>query len=320
VYSLIDGALSPQQFTYIEAKLRNVTPIETNDDGQVISYDQMGSGTLLAVAKYKERTDYQEDLSTDPPDSSSRADNFSYSVSAPIEISSLDSANGMEFTFDFSSNPIPVGITDLYLQVIFKGTLGNETDDAIAVGMKDLSEPMQITIWNSTDMFYLDGVLKKATDISSDSYLRNRVDLDNDGNLNETAIGEPYIEPYNIDTEISFYALDSAPSTVNVYYSQLPYGEYGRLIFLSDDRFNIRINRKAVYPPTNDEMDYTLSGVVNQGTSEDVFENTYVSTFRGIRQHNWHSYAGYYPFITGISTAPWPEVTDGPVSTTTINP
>ena len=320
VYSLVDDAISPQLFTYIKAKLRNITPKETDYAGQVISYDQMGSGTLLAVAKYKKRTDYQEDLLTDPPEATSRENYLSYSMSAPIEINSLDSGNSTEFTFDFSSNPIPIGITDLYLQVIFKGTLGNEVDDAIAIGMKDLNEPMHITVWNSTDRFYLDGVLRTASEIRGNSSLRTRVDLDNDGILNETEIGEPYIDPYNLDTEISFYAPDGVPGNINASYSLLPYGKYGRLIFLSDDLFNIRINRTAAYPPTNDDTDFILSGVVNQETSEGVFQNTDVSAFRGIRQHNWHSYAGYYPFITGISTAPWPEVTDGPVKATTINP
>ncbi len=319
VYSIIEGSISPQRFTFIKAKLKNKTVNETNENGDVVSYEDMGAGTLIAVAKYKVRTDYQADLSTDPPDSSSRQDNFSYSVSAPIDINSLDSANEMECTFNFSSNPIPVGITDLYLQVIFKGTLGNEIDNAIAVGMKDLSEPMQISLWNSTDMFYLDGVLKKATDIEGSATLRDRVDLDDDGILNEISIGEPYIDPYNLDTEISFFGFDAEPEYVNASYSLSP-GKYGRLIFLSDPLFNIKVHRKATDPITNDAMEYSLSGVVNQESAENVFENTTVTTFRGITQHFYSAYSWYYPDSTGISTAPWPEMTDGPVSATTINP
>ncbi|MBW1911367.1 MAG: hypothetical protein JRJ11_17800, partial [Deltaproteobacteria bacterium] len=116
----------PQQFTYIKANLRNVTPDE-----------QMGPGVLTAVAKYKKRTDYQPDLSTDPPTAGSREEFFSYSVSDSVFIYSLDSGTSTAVTFNFSNQPIPAGITDLYLQVIFKGTLGNEQNTGIAVGMKD---------------------------------------------------------------------------------------------------------------------------------------------------------------------------------------
>jgi hypothetical protein len=107
---------------------------------------------------------------------------------------------------------------------------------------------------------------------------------------------------------------------LNAAYSQLQAGKYGKLIFLSDGLFNIKINRISTFPPINDDTEFILSGVINQETSEGVFQNTNVSVFRGIRQHNWHSYAGYYPYSTGISTAPWPEVTDGPVKATLINP
>ncbi|MBW2170293.1 MAG: hypothetical protein JRG69_13745, partial [Deltaproteobacteria bacterium] len=77
LYSIIDGSISPQQFTYIKANLRNVTPKEKNEQGDIISYEQMGPGTLIAVAKYKKRTDYQPDLSTDPPTAGSRDEFFS---------------------------------------------------------------------------------------------------------------------------------------------------------------------------------------------------------------------------------------------------
>jgi hypothetical protein len=139
VYSIIDGSIAPHAFTHIKAKVRNSTLDE-----------EMQEGTLVAVAKYKKRTDYQTDLSTDPPTAASSEADFSYSVSAPIGITSLSPVAAEEFLFDFSVNPIPAGITDLYLQVIFRGTLGNESD-AIAVGMRDLDEPAYATFWNSTD-------------------------------------------------------------------------------------------------------------------------------------------------------------------------
>ncbi|HDH04120.1 MAG TPA: hypothetical protein ENH01_00175 [Nitrospirae bacterium] len=76
VYSIINGSITPQQFTYIKAKVRNTTPDEEVQDG-----------IIQAVAKYKIRPDYQDDLSNDPPDGEvMEGVEFSYSVSEPIVI------------------------------------------------------------------------------------------------------------------------------------------------------------------------------------------------------------------------------------------
>ncbi len=192
VYSIIDGSKTPHEFTSIKANLRNITPKEKDEQGDVLTYEDMGAGSLVAVAKYKKRDDYQPDLSTDPPSESSK--DFSYSVSSPVPIESLDHDTPEEFTFDFTEDPIPADITDLYLQVVFKGTLGNEADTAIAVGMKDLNEPDHYNVWNSSDLFYLEGVLRTVEEIKNNPDLFALVDLDGDGDL-EPEEGEPYIDP-----------------------------------------------------------------------------------------------------------------------------
>ena len=109
---------------------------------------------------------------------------YSYSVSASQPVTSLSFTIPSEFTFDFGQSPIPAGITDLTLQVVFKGTLGNETDNAIAVGMKDLSEPTHMVFWNLSDRFsygttcvdlpgYLCYKLLSAVEIDNDMTLKN---------------------------------------------------------------------------------------------------------------------------------------------------
>jgi hypothetical protein len=57
----------------------------------------------------------------------------------------------MSFTFD---GFIPMDATDLYLQVVYGGILGDESD-GIAVGTADLAEPTYLTVMNATDVFYL---------------------------------------------------------------------------------------------------------------------------------------------------------------------
>jgi len=288
LYSIIDGSISPQQFTYIKAKIKNIT-----------SNEEMGSGTLIAVAKYKKRTNYEEDLSNDPPTSSSRKIKFSYSVSLPIEISSLSHEVSDEFIFDFSNNAIPVGITDLYLQVIFKGTLGNEEDIAIAVGMKDLNEPMHICSWNSTDRVYLDGLLYTADYIRSDE------------DLFELITDDFNIDSYNNLKIGSAYYLDTEPIYYHTYNDPLPPARYGRIIMLTDaPSFKIYVTCESDDPYITGWKKFEIPGVINQDNSEGEFQSTQIFTFRGIKSHDHYGLFIWYPDSIGIMDAPWPSPSD----------
>ena len=101
-------------------------------------------------------------------------------------------------------------------------------------GTKDLNEPMHLVFINSTDKFYLDGVLYTGQEIRDDINLRNRVDLDGDGAINE--IGpptyEPFIDPFGFKLGIGFAAKDA--SSYTWYYDPLEPGTYGRLIILTE--------------------------------------------------------------------------------------
>lgn len=304
IYSITDGSATSQQFNQIKAKVKNTT-----------SGESIGNGIIQAVARYKNRRDYQPDLSTDPPLARSRDADFSYSVSASIPITSLSSDTPTEFTFDFSGSPIPAGITDLYLHVVFKGTLGSETDNAIAVGMKDINEPMHISVWNATDRFYLDGVLRTAEEIRNDPTLLSRVDHNGD----DTA--EEYIDPYDITTKVAFAPTTTIPATYNATYTPLPSGRYGRTIIITDaPAFYMHIHRESTIPYDNYNTYLLFSGVTNQ-ENNGIFDNTQVYTFRGVTQHEWSAYSRYYPYSTGISTAPWPAPADiNPYPATTIYP
>ncbi len=246
VYSIIDGSINPQQFTKIKAKVKNTTPNE-----------QIQAGVLQAVAKYKIIPNYKDDLSDYPPPPSGTAMQntpFSYSVSAQWTLSSNEissiNTSPVEFTFDFTNNPIPAGITDLYLFVVFKGTLGNETDTAIAVGMKDIIEPTHHVIWNLTDMFVL--YYQEANDpekryhlytaeqIKSRTELAELVDYGEKGIFDQVEIGEPYIDPHDITVKIAY--LSNPPDPLNpipinpIAEVVLPGGKHIRLITLLDNR------------------------------------------------------------------------------------
>ncbi|MFI5294707.1 MAG: hypothetical protein ACHQ0Y_06760 [Thermodesulfovibrionales bacterium] len=136
IYSMIDGSATDPNFTRIRAKVKNASPSE-----------QMQNGTVQAVAKYKADTN-----DTD----------FIYSVSETKAID-LSSNAPVEVEFNFDNDPIPVDVTDLYLQVIFKGKIGTE-DGAVAIGIKDISEPTPIDVFNDTDRSCINGNWYSASD------------------------------------------------------------------------------------------------------------------------------------------------------------
>ena len=65
---------------------------------------------------------------------------------------SLGPNSEAEIRFNFAS-PIPINATDIYLQVVFRGQLGNETD-AVVVATKNVSEPNYIAVVNDLDYRY----------------------------------------------------------------------------------------------------------------------------------------------------------------------
>lgn len=232
-YTGPSGTYQEQAFTQIKAKVKNTTLKEKDAQGNILSYEEAQAGELVAVARYKRRTDYTTTLSTDPPTAASRENNYTYSVSTPLAVSAL-STTPTEYTFDFSASPVPAGITDLSLQVVFKGTLGGEAEKAVAVGSKDLMEPVQQTVWNLTDMFSLNYHLYTAEAIKADPELAALVDLDHDGVFSEVAEGEAFIDPLDIIFDVSYSGTPSFSSSSPSASINIAPGRYARLIVLVD--------------------------------------------------------------------------------------
>jgi hypothetical protein len=154
VYAVADASSGSCQpvcgFTKLKMKLRNATYRQ-----------EMGPGTLIAVARYWRNRCYSTDLSGDYggpgfQGSSCRDKIDTVSVSIPVTIQRLDSTQlvPMEFTFDAMS-PIPFGISDLDVQVVFRGKLGAE-DDAVAVSTVDVGETQYFAVGNITDWAFDD--------------------------------------------------------------------------------------------------------------------------------------------------------------------
>jgi hypothetical protein len=298
LYGLTDGSGNLQRFNKLKVKVGNVTYV----DKQNTIVEAMQSGILQAVAKYKVRSDYMPDMSNDPPTPPQVDPGFSYSVSSAVTLNQadIDALNNAykDFTFDFTSSPIPAGITDLYLQVVFKGTLGNETDNAIAVGFKDLSEPTHINSWNTTDYVYSAGKLRPSTNSENVT-------------INEQIAFCPSHWPVQ---DVSEY---------NAQYAAMGPGQFGRIIFISDPGIEV------FYGVTDTSVSNPSLSVVNDwylpwttiyqtGT---VGVNTHVYEFRG---KSFNEASGYYnASVTdpddGFWLADWPAAANDAIPATNIN-
>ena len=183
-------------FQSVRVSVQNTTPqVSENISGgltavQNMSATAVGSVTdpnfhgpyLIAVAKYHRNTCYKADLSGEPyqiynptPPSTgitqptcaagqtTRTPYQEISVSKSFAASAAQlaaNAPAFEVHFDFSADPIPVNATDLFIQVVYRGPMGDangQEPDAIAVGTLDVREPTFAAFWNNTDYFWNSG-------------------------------------------------------------------------------------------------------------------------------------------------------------------
>ncbi len=136
IYALVDHHAQRCKdncgFGKVKLKVKNIT-----------SGEGMSAGNLRAVAKFHRNNCYRDDLSGDPGGPafagiSCRSPEEEIVVSAPMALSVLEEQEEREIAFTFPK-VIPINATDLYLQVVFQGKLGEEVD-AVAVATKDISE------------------------------------------------------------------------------------------------------------------------------------------------------------------------------------
>jgi hypothetical protein len=321
VYAITDGKETPydnkhQQFTKIKAKVKNTTPNET-----------ISAGTLQAVASYKIIPNYASDLSNYPPDgtvmigdgtTSNPGVHYTYSVSETVPSTSLASGTAEDFTFDFTNHPIPAGITDLTLQVVFKGTIGNEQDNAIAVGMMDLMEPTHLVFWNLTDRFSLQYPGQHYTDNNHHLYTFDELlgfqDLVNFSSilddLDETGVNklndEPLLQPETFTYNIAFAGTEPQELLSPVATVQLAAGQHTRLIVLVDSWWTfVQVAWPDASEPTGiNRLTKYFQGVWNESWNGSFEMLTESNSFRHgpapdgvtpIKQHFYKGILACYP-------------------------
>jgi len=156
-------------FEKIILNVNNATP--DIDGGLSPPFVQgIGAGTFRAVAHYRLNPCYTTDLSgeadgvvcntnliTDP------ANEARIATSEAVAVSAFDNSGPNRIEFDFSAEPIPVNAVDLKIQVVYYGELGAEAQ-AIAVGMRDISEPSFYLIRNSSDYYSFNQMIYRTDD------------------------------------------------------------------------------------------------------------------------------------------------------------
>jgi hypothetical protein len=171
-------------FEKIRLKVRNITtPItEPGVGGAAVPQTVGNDGQLVAIARYHRNLCYQPDLSgertqtfatppllagviTEPTCAAGATRSIVQDISVSVPMAITGPADlpggtgtvpaGLEKTFDFAIDPIPINATDLIIQVVYRGTLGEEPE-SIALGALDVREPTIVTFWNNTD-YYFDG-------------------------------------------------------------------------------------------------------------------------------------------------------------------
>jgi hypothetical protein len=145
VYSVVDHSVESQPgssgFRKVKLKIQNITPSGTG-------IEPMRAGSLWAIAKFHRNTCYgtseSHDLSREYGSSGtnwtacrSPQEEIVVSAAVPAPEGINTAPQSVAFLFD---SPIPINATDLYLQVVYRGPLGEE-GDAVVVTTKDISEP-----------------------------------------------------------------------------------------------------------------------------------------------------------------------------------
>ena len=139
------------EFNHVKLKVQNLTNGEA-----------MGPGSFTVVARYHENQCFKSDLSGEDggrgySSTGCRSASETVRVSKEVPIQAVPTTNpgALRFSFD-QVGGIPINVSDVSFQVIFRGKLGEE-EDAIVVSTLDVSEPNYVAVGNLTDYVFYEG-------------------------------------------------------------------------------------------------------------------------------------------------------------------
>jgi hypothetical protein len=134
---------SATAFTHLRFKVRNATPSEEAGG------PQNAPGQMIAVVRYRKGA---ADPIASPAVAPSRQIFLAVSKAVTVSLT----REFQEVHFDFADSALPTNAVDVFLTVVWRGSLGLESD-AVLVGGKDLYEPDAVDLANVTDYFCFGG-------------------------------------------------------------------------------------------------------------------------------------------------------------------
>jgi hypothetical protein len=177
-----DAANGYRGFGTLRVSLANATPAPDSSPPQL-----MTDGKLWAILRFQRNDCYSDDFdglaTTTQPLKTCINPAEEVVVSDPIDrtgvgrevLSRPTTANpdGETLTFTFQDE-LPINAWNVVLQVVFRGTLGSETNK-IAVSTIDLSEPTFITAYNNTDYVLMGNQCYTPQEVAASPALWQRV-------------------------------------------------------------------------------------------------------------------------------------------------
>ncbi len=285
------------------------------------------NGSIELVVKY--RLALEDPFRDYPEGYPFQAENFFRYIVVPEanNTHSIPRDTPVELTFDLTQNPIPFWAIDVYLQVVYKGRLGNE-DSAIAVGFKDISEPTPIDLFSNTDKICLYNTWYNAgspeaialVDANHDgrAYGQNEWDVYPHDQKNIyikfSRIGSPqYASPSNYDSYVSYLTagnLSRKPYILSDYgsYDKFYYSMYASWMWKDSNDWWTHLDTQGIYYgyAIKNQTDYVEdSGLCDENPPCYIWFYPNFYTIRGIDMW-WGTGLIYYipPYPTG-STCPY---------------
>lgn len=290
-------------FNEIRVKARNVTP----------NGEEMPNGAIQLVVKY--RLAQQDPFQSYPVP----RDPESYIV-APEKngVTAIPRDMPVELVFDLTTTSIPLWATDVSLQVVYGGVLGNEAD-AVAVGFKDISEPTPVDIINNMDYVCING----SYYVAGSPEALSLVDMNLNGIADEADIySHGLSDIYLLWTSLSSPRYASA-TDYHASFSTLAPGSYGRIFILTEYEHYLSRQQTLSHSDPQDQWGWSFgvglsiwNGLKNQDEYiNGVLTRTYPTfeSWRGINAWTGVRYENpAVPYGTSCITAP-PTGLTGPV-------
>jgi len=225
----------------------------------------MAGGNWFAVVRYHKDLAYRENLSEVVGAATCRSQSnvFDYSnpeattacrdgaeqivVSKPNATTALASGEEHAFEFDFSDAPIPLAATDMQLQIVYRGTLGDEAD-AVVVGTADISEPTYFTFHNVTDYISIGTQIYTRSQIDANPQLLSQVypPYCVDQAQSPPRIRDLCFQPIDVDLDLAFGDADPL-SNPTVTANALTQRRFFRIVYLTSADYS-DFKRKVASP------------------------------------------------------------------------